>query len=567
MNKINPKKNSYKVSKKYYKIGFLIYSLPIWLILFIMALIGYTGSKVSYTIFSIVTGVMLIDGLGKKTSYGYKFLTVFLWLGFWLKMTLHTILDYPFVEPVGSFVGGSKAWDQVLYTATIACLGVILGRLIYNKIIYFFDIVPDDEKIVVPFWYAPNRKWLWGGLFSIAIFVIYVNYKYGIHQIGLVPRTILMWPLNAVVAWLLNIGLATGVAVMLWWDILLKKNITIPIYAIIVEALVSSVSILSRAAYVFHTIPLLWAASRFKHNFKDWSIAKTNLLLIIFTFLLVISVSLVTTFRNILYQSGSYLNIDFQEASSRSKEMESEVNSIKLKIKESSSEERKVLENNLYELMAKKKKFDLILTQEEKSIAAIEHKSVQAKVLLNEFGYQIAGGSAALILQLSVDRWIGLEGLMAVQSYPGKNMQLLFRALNEKPEVGEPDIYQTIANSIYLKADGTKFLFATLPGAAALLYYSGSLFVVLIGMATFSLAIFAIERVIYILTTNPILCSLYGAVIAGNIAQFGGSPRLNLPYFFVLTCGILLVWIVQSKFFTQILCMLKLVRIAHSNND
>ena len=197
----------------------------------------------------------------------------------------------------------------------------------------------------------------------------------------------------------------------------------------------------------------------------------------------------------------------------------------------------------------------------------MKSSSAQSQILLNEFGYQITGGSAALMLQLSVDRWIGLEGLMAVQSYPEKNRSLLWQALNEKPEAGKPDIYQTVSNSIYLKSDGTKFRFATLPGAAAFLYHSGSLSIVLLGMVIFSLGVLAIEFAINALTVNPILCSLYGVVMASNVAQFGGAPRLSLPYFFMLGCGILMVWVVQTRLFTQVLHKLKLLNTTQPRDD
>ncbi len=568
MIKNNISENHNKTWKTNFGFIFFIFCLVVWFLLFIMGLRGYSGSKLAYTLFSILTGIMLISGFGKNISYGYTFLSIFLWLGFWVKLTVHTILDYPFVEPVGSFVGTPQAWDEVLYIAIVASLGIFLGKLIYAKFIYILLSGEYREESVVPFWYVKKRKCWWGGLSLIAVVVFIINYKYGIHHIGLVPRTVLMWPLNAIISWLLNIGLATSVAVMIWWDISLRKNISISIYAIIIESLISSVSILSRAAYVFHALPQLWAVHRFKHKFKDWSLVKTLVLIFIFGLFLVLSISAVTTFRNILYQSGVYQSTSLQVASSRLESLRSEIDSIKVNIKKASQLEREVFELKLSKLITKKNELESIVIQEkEKNIATIKSGSLQSKVLLNEFSYQITGGVAPVILQLSIDRWIGLEGLMAVQAYPEKNEHLLWQALKEKPEAGKPDLYQKITNSIYLKSDGTKFLFATLPGAAAFLYYSGSLLIVLIGMLIFSLVILIVERIIYTLTSNPILCSLYGAVIAGSIAQFGGSPRLSLPYFFMLACGILLVWIVQSKFFTQILFMLNFVSTTKKNDD
>lgn len=546
----------------------LIAGLVLWLVLFSIGLVGYSGSRAAYALFSIVTGTMLLTGFRQVSSYGYLFLTVFLWLGMWLKATIHTILSYPFVEPVGTFVGGAEAWDDVLYVATVASLGVMVGKVVFDLMTSRITLRRQAITPAFPQWYPKSRKWLWIALSFTAAAAILINLKYGVHLIGLAPRTVLMWPLNAIVAWLLNIGLATGIAVLLWWDIALKKNLTIPVYAIIAEALISSVSILSRAVYVFHAIPQLWALYRLKHISLGWSRAKVALLGVLFVAFLVVSISAVTTFRNYLYQSSAYSSTAYQVAVTQSEVVVGAIAEVQLKIKNSSPAESQTLKIRLRELEAEELKLKLRVAKEKaKSIEAMKSGSAQSRILLNEFGYQVTGGFSALILQLSVDRWIGLEGLMAVQSYPEKNMGLFWRALSEIPAAGKADTYQVVSNSIYLKSDATKFRFATLPGAAAFLYYSDSLIVVMLGMVFFSLAVLVVELLIIILTANPILCSLYGAVMANNVVQFGVSPRQTLPYFFMLACGILLVWLVQSRFFTQILCMLKIVRPEQPSDD
>jgi hypothetical protein len=559
MNALTLKTKFLQPKKNYPAIVLLIFILAVWLILFTLGLSGYSGSKAAYVMFSIVTGAMLVSGFRQMTSYGYMFLTVFLWLGFWLKLTIHTIVNYPFVEPVGSFLGSAEAWDEVLYAATVASLGVMLGKVLYSHVNSLIGIMRGEVKPAAPPWYEKSRKWVWSGLIVTATAVLIVNMKYGLHQIGLVPRTVMMWPLHAVVAWLLNIGLATGTAVLLWWEIALKKNVTVLIYVIIAEAFLSSVSILSRAIYIFHAFPQLWAAYQFRHTFSRWSRAKTVLLAVVFVSLLAVSISAVTTLRNYLYQSGVYSSTAYQVAYSHWEVRMGAIGALQLKIDSSTLAERPALLERMRELLAEKLRFEPIMAAEKaKWSEAVQSGSVQSKILLNEFGYQITEGFSTRILQLSVDRWIGLEGLMSVQSYPEKNMSLLWNALSEKPEVGKPDTYQTVSNSIYLKADGTKFNFASLPGAAAFLYYGNSLPIVMLGMMLFSLVVLFAEFLINALTANPILCSLYGALLASTVAQFGVSPRLSLPFIFMLALGILLVWLIHTSFFTLVLRKLKL---------
>lgn len=548
--------------KKYQSWGLLIFGLVVWLIMFTLGLEGYAGSKLAYVMFSIVTGALIVTGLRPGTSYGYMFLTIFLWLGFWLKMTIHIILSYPFIEPVGTFVGGSEAWDGVLYAASAASMGVMLGKILFNLKSSRVSVPCGVVKSTPP-WYSKSRKWLWTSLIITGIVISIINLKYGMHQIGLPARTILISPLNAVVAWFLNIGLATGIAVLLWWDIVLKKNIGVKIYTIVFEAFFSSVSILSRGLYVFHALPQFWAIYRLKHGLNGLSRTKGVLLAVVFGFFLVLTISSTTTMRNYYYQTGEYSSTAYQQAYARWEVSSATIDVLRAKLAHYPPEEREGLLRRINELLLEKLKSEKILAEERSKLLEFQQSDfTQSRVLLNEFGYQMTGGFMTRVMYLGVDRWIGLEGLMAVQSYPEKSWRLLWSALSEKPQVGNPDIYQAVSNSIYLKSDGTKFRFASLPGAAAFLYYSNSLLMVMFGMFCLTLVVLSVEYFINAMTTNPILCSLYGVVMANNVVQFGVAPRSSLPYLFVLTSGILLVCIIHTSFFTLLLRKLKLFKTA-----
>lgn len=546
--------------------GLWVLGLAGWLVLFTLGLVGYSGSKIAYTLFSMATGVMLLTGLRQTTSYGYLFLTVFLWLGFWLKLTIHTVLSYPFVEPVGSFLGGAGAWDEVLNTASVASLGVMLGKILFDRLASRIKPRRSEKEPAVPRWYGQNRKWFWAGLIVASAAALLVNMKYGVHQIGLPPRTILMWPLNAVVAWMLNIGMATGVAVFVWWDIGLKRNVMFPLGAIIAEAFLSSVSVLSRAVYVFHAIPQFWAVNRFKKILNGWSHAKTALVATLFVLFLVVSISAVTTFRNYLYQSDVYSSTAYQVAYAEWEVLTVHIERAELALKNAPLADRPELLKKLNAMKARLRELKEIQVREKaKWQEALNSGSMETMVLLNEFGYQMSSGFLTRILQLSVDRWIGLEGVMAVQSYPEKKMSLLWHGVSGKQEFGKPDVYQSVSKSIYLKSDSSKYRFRTLPGAVAFLYYGNSLWIVMIGMAFFSAAVLAVEFFINVLTANPIICSLYGALVASNVAQFGGSPRESGPYIFMLACGLILIWIVSSNFFVLTLQKLRMMKTAESN--
>ena len=125
---------------------------------YIAAVIEYQGSSFIYTVFTLLMLLMLLSGFYRKISYGYTFLVVMLWLGFWSKITFHILFDYPYVEPIGYFSGANSEWDEVLIVASFGSVGVVLARL-------FFSLIPGEGSSImlresnfnVPIWYQNAR--------------------------------------------------------------------------------------------------------------------------------------------------------------------------------------------------------------------------------------------------------------------------------------------------------------------------------------------------------------------------------------------------------------------------
>lgn len=719
---------------------------------------SYPGSKLLYLLFSASFSLMLFTSFNKRTHYGYLFLVVTLWLGFWGKITAHLILDYPYVEPVGQFDGSAAAWDEVLLVAMVASIGVMLGKLVFgifpNK---YSRELPSDQSMV-PAWYPAARKWIWlfaaTGIVGVAI----ANMVLGIQQIGLTPRTILPWPLNGLIAWQVSIGSALLVAVLLWWEVALRKNIAVSIYAPLLEAGLSASSLLSRGIYIFHTLPQLIALFENRKSLNGLSRAKVVVLLFFLGCLMMLAIAGVTTFRAYLYPHVGGFTTEEQKRLTRLEVVEGGILHAKNLIAKGESQEghlRELLiekadleaqsqksrlevlaggiahvkqlilkgepqEGHLQELLAEKARIEkslaikgsgetefadvlnelnrqkmqsrlevlaggiahvkeLILKGEpqeghlqellaekaniEKSLAikgsgetefadvlnelnrqktqsrlevlaggiahvkqlilkgepqeghlqellaekarlektlrkqtaigkvqepslmkevrvpklsppAVQHPprsnentpgegvaeaevaankvpetittATDKKQLYNEFMHQVGSGAIYRILSLSVDRWIGLEGVMAVVAYPHKSVELLKEAALEKREVGTATKFQIVANSHYRWTDSSQWQFASLPGSAAFLFFSGSMWVVLLGMALFVFVLQLSEQLVFRLTANPLLCSLLGFTLANTIAQFGVAPRQDIPFYAMIVCFVLFVYVVQS---------------------
>lgn len=468
--------------------------LFVWTLLFVAAVTHYQGSWLTYTVFSVTFLAMLASGFYRQISYGYLFLVGMLWLGFWFKVTIHLLVDYPFGEPVGFFNGTAGEWDEVLKVATVGSLGVMVARLLYSLAGTSSSMITKNDVFKAPAWYPGIRKWLWAGLVFVCIGLALLNIQLGIHQVGLVPSTILMWPFNAVISWLLGGGLALCIATLLWWDIILGRNISSVVYFILLESFSSSVSLLSRGTYIFHAIPQILGIYANRTRVAVWSRKNIIIFCIVFILMFMISLPLVNTLRAYHYSN---------------------------------------------------------VTPVWNGVSVLSEKSAGSEV--SEVSAADLGKNASILVKFAVDRWIGTEGVMAVAAFPEKSDDLFFRGLTERREIGKTTVYQEICQAHYRFMDMNKFQFASLPGAVAFLYFTGSLWVVILGMIVLTLTLLASEGLVFRLTSNPLLCTLWGMAAANAVAQMGIDPRGGLTYFFEMSFGVAVIWFVQSRFFSSVM--------------
>ena len=448
----------------------------IWSLLFIGGINKYIGSAALYGLFTAVFLITLISGFFIRISYGYLFIVVFLWLGFWLKLTWHLIFNYTFIEAFGNFSGSAKEWDEVLWVSIAGCCGLLVSRIVYNVLGANVSTLKINVPIV-PRWYPIARKWIWFALLLISIAVAVGNVVFGVQQSGLVPRTIFPWPINALTYWLLSMGFALAVATLMLWDLTINKNLSSCVYVIFLEGLLSSVSLLSRGTYIFHAIPQVLALYMNRFSIKNF---RGTILIAALIGGFLISMLSVTILRNSYFYNISY---DFDESS------------------------KSVVYAN---------------------IAGIPLQFVNT----------ISG--------LVVDRWVGLEGVMALVAFPEKNISLFMQGLTEKSGDGVVSVYQRICNSRYQESmDASKFRFASLPGAVAFFYYTGSVPLVFLGMLIFGTILVFSERLVFYMTKNPLICSLHAMNLANIISQFGVAPRQILIHLFMLFCGFLFIMVLQ----------------------
>lgn len=483
-----------------------------WIVLFVGGVAHYSGSWFAYTAFSFVFLALLISGFSRQISYGYLFLVLMLWLGFWFKLTIHTLIDFSFGEPVGLFESAPTAWDEVLWISTIGGAGVLVGRFIYSMINHGSTMVVPIANCVVPDWYISIRRWVWTCVFIVCLSVTFANAKFGILQIGLAPHTILIWPFNALISWTIGYGFALVIAAILWWDIILGRKISVVVYFIFFEAFTTAISMLSRGSYIFHVAPQLLALYKNRNHILGWSWLNTIMISAVFVVLFAVSNPVVNALRDYFYYGDT--SIWFWD-----KDMPNEPIPKPSIIKKSEPIDE--------------------LDLAEKAFPANEPKHN--------------------LWQFAIDRWIGIEGVMAVSAFPKKSGGLFSRALTERAEIGKSNVYQKVCQSHYRHMDMDKYQFNSLPGAVAFFFLSGYWYVVGVGMLILTLMLLSSEQLVGKITENPILAALWGGAVANSIVQFGVNPRGLLIYYLEFVCAIGAIAFVQSKYFSSIL---KRVRIA-----
>jgi hypothetical protein len=282
--------------KKYFlTLSFLFYGLAVT-----MVATCYQGSIIKYFIFSFAAALMLYLGLVRRLGYGAPTLSIFLWLGLWLKLSVNMYFDRPYTEATGDFLYSPVQYDELMNVGTLVCLAVATAWCISNRWITFesknkFIYEANHDRIF-------SQERLWSSMVFAIILLNLTNVVLGIVQSGLPTQTILHWPLNALVSWFIYTGLAFMVAAILHWEYLRGNNLVAGLLVILFEGATSGVTTISRGLYLWHVLPIFMVAWS---NCKIYSNILSKRILILISILAVLGFLVVGTavnvFRNSLY--------------------------------------------------------------------------------------------------------------------------------------------------------------------------------------------------------------------------------------------------------------------------
>lgn len=159
---------------------------------------------------------------------------------------------------------------------------------------------------------------------------------------------------------------------------------------------------------------------------------------------------------------------------------------------------------------------------------------------------------------LFLDRWVGIEGIIAVSNKENKSWDLLKEAISEKYDENKMSFYDSnFISSAYKNTNMNVNHYVTLPGFIAFFYYSGQIWFLCIVLIILGLLASTIELFAYKFSSNNfIFAALIGQIIAYRYSHFGyvpgqsyllfGSILLNVFIFFIFN-KIFLWWYAKGK--------------------
>jgi hypothetical protein len=208
-------------------------------------------------IFTILGIALLCSIRLGRFSFFYTFMVIFFLLGCWLKVVIHNIVDYSYIEPIGLFSGLEKEWDLYFLNASLFTLALITARL--------FCWVFESNKKIQNNWQfttGPVRSEEWCMLVVLAVVFYTINHFAAFYVTGINSKVVLPLKLNAPFAFMAFIGFALILSIYVARDVTLKQYLDQKtVILILVITGIASVSMASRAAILMQAIPMLVAAS------------------------------------------------------------------------------------------------------------------------------------------------------------------------------------------------------------------------------------------------------------------------------------------------------------------
>lgn len=502
------------------------------------AAFSYPGALAPFLINGCLAALLVRNVLNNRSSFFSFFLIVFLILGCWAKLVLHFILDTQFIEPIGTFDNSAQGWDEALLATNVAFMTLLCCQWITS---HWHTAGAKSSD----YYGTLLKPALWLSLAFTALLLAF-NFKFAILKVGTEPLIQLHSYIYVVVSFMIAWGNLILLATLGYWLVQARKmKLETLFYILILEGAVTAVSMGSRAQMILHVAA----------PFAVYLIHARALVSLLRP---VQWVRILCVTAALFVASLLLVSIDRVHSFAQAKPVETPSPAITIVEEAPEPEPSLAYDSSRFETVV------IDPTKSTKMLAAI----IEPAPLELQFNSELPAptpevtpqtatpAAAASVLipepvippveteaikrarwkgmltelsKLVVDRWVGIEGVLTVVSYPEKGLPLFVRSLSERPESGTQAIYQRMSNAQYAAYEN--FTFMTIPGPIAILLYSDSFAILAAGLVLLFVAGTLMERLAKQLVGNIFTQATIGVALAYLVVQTN-FPRVQ--FFFLI---------------------------------
>jgi len=472
----------------------------------------YPASLPPLLLNGILSGLLVRSVLNNRSSFFSFFLLAFLILGCWAKLVLHFILETQFIEPIGAFDDSPQAWDSAMLALNIAFATLLVCQAIAARVQPPAVIPIDRPRSLL-------KPSMWLAVLLTALLLAF-NFKFAILKVGTEPALRLPSVVYVLVSFMIAWGNLILLATLGYWLVQARQmKLETLFYILILEGAVTAVSMGSRAQMILHVAaPFVVYLVHGRELASTLSLAQWARILLVTAALFVTSLLLVSADR---LQSFAQARPVVAPVAA----------SIKLQVGDSEqpgSNAGLSLTTLVIAPADAGEAISAVLAPALPQLRIAAGTVPIPEVAVEETAEIKRARWKGMLLELSklvVDRWVGLEGVLAVVSHEDTGWPLFMRSLVERPESGTEAIYQRMSNAQYQAFEN--FTFMTIPGPLAILLYSGNLAVLAGGLALLFVAGILAERLASQMVGNVFTRATIGVALAYLVVQTN-FPRVQL---------------------------------------
>ncbi len=465
---------------KYFKFIFLVS----FSVLFIIGFSNYIGSKLVYSIFGIISLIMILNVFKKDYYFFEIFFTIIIFITFWLDFVVTiSFFNYNFKEGTGSFNFSKDSLDNILILSSLLSFTIILS-IIFRSITFPKKIKFENKLILNPKFIKILDKYKFYILLSFLLLVIiiaFINFQFSIYQRGIASKYDINFLIEAPIKWLLLFGFSSFFCVII--DLFISNKVHKKFYIyfyslfLILETFISNISMLSRGNFL-NSSSIVFAMYKQIIKNRDFYLIITTLIILIF---FLIGIEVLSPLRG---DPSLFSN-----------------------------------------------------TVEKSSIGSFNINNLDISKKIFVFSYNF--------LETVFSRIFGIEALMAVYSMDNLGFNLLYEAINNKPQIGQLSFFDNLKKDF--RPNSSELVSFTLPGIVGFLFYSGSVTFLLISIFLIIQLINFVEFLVFrFCNNNLLLCSLFSQIIAFRLWHFGYNFPNTYQIFLAIFLNILFICLIYK---------------------